>query len=116
MYGFDTCIIITIGVPTVVDAATFVNDTLDMFLTQMAEDATEDLKDGAEFFRMLNELEDRDKYAIIRNTLDPHVGNMFVTPKEIGEVVKWLSNIIANGINIAMHQGIDKDDINRFMY
>jgi spore protease len=108
--------VIAIGVPTVVDAATFVNDTLDMFLSQMAEDTPEDLKDGAEFFCMLNQLEERDKYAVIRNTLDPCIGNMFVTPKEIGEVIKWLSNIIANGINISMHSGIDKDDINRFMY
>jgi spore protease len=65
---------------------------------------------------MLNMLEDVDKHAIICNTLSPCVGNMFVTPKEIGEVVGWLSNIIANGINMAMHKGIDKDDINRFMY
>ncbi|MDR2167236.1 MAG: GPR endopeptidase [Clostridiales bacterium] len=108
--------VIAIGVPTVVDAATFVNDTLGMFLAQMSEDTPEFLKDGAAFFSMLNNLEDNDKYAIIRNTLDPHMGNMFVTPKEIGEVVRWLSNIIANGINMAMHRGIDKDDINRFMH
>jgi spore protease len=112
--------VLAVGVPTVVDAATFVNDTLDMFLSQMSQEAasgfSDELKDGADFFRMLNMLEDVDKYAIIRNTIDPLVGNMFVTPKEIGEVVGWLSNIIANGINMAMHKGIDKDDINRFMY
>ncbi|MCL2855125.1 MAG: GPR endopeptidase [Defluviitaleaceae bacterium] len=108
--------VIAIGVPTVVDAATFVNDTLDIFLAGMAEEAPEHLRDGAEFFRMLTQLEEQDKYAVIRNSLEPAVGNMFVTPKEIGEVVKWLAGIIANGINIAMHKGIDMDDINRFMY
>ena len=108
--------VIAIGVPTVVDAATFVNDTMDLFLSEMSENAPESLKDGAEFFRMLQKLEDNDKYAIIRNTLDPFVGNMFVTPKEIGEVVAWLSNMIANSINMATHEGIDQDDINRFMY
>ncbi|MCL2235475.1 MAG: GPR endopeptidase [Defluviitaleaceae bacterium] len=108
--------VVAIGVPTVVDAATFVNDTLDIFLAQMAEGTPEHLRDGAEFFRMLTQLEEQDKHAVIRNSIEPSVGNMFVTPKEIGEVVKWLSNIIANGINIAMHKGIDMDDINRFMY
>jgi len=108
--------VIAIGVPTVVDAATFVNDTMDLFLQEMSENAPENLKDGASFFRMLQQLEDRDKYAIIRNTLDPLVGNMFVTPKEIGEVVAWLSNMIANSINMATHEGIDIEDINRFMY
>ena len=99
-----------------VDAATFVNDTMDLFLEEMSENAPESLKDGANFFKMLQKLEDGDKYAVIRNTLSPHVGNMFVTPKEIGEVVGWLSNMIANSINMAIHEGIDRDDINRFMY
>jgi spore protease len=39
---------------------------------------------------------------------------MFVTPKEVDEVVDCLVNIIANGINIALHPGIDNNDINRF--
>ena len=106
----------TIGVPTVVDAATFVNDTMDLFLSEMSEKTPESLKDGAEFFRMLTKLEEGDKYNVIRNTIGPLVGNMFVTPKEIGEVVSWLSNMIANSINMATHEGIDRDDINRFMY
>jgi len=108
--------VMAIGVPTVVDAATFVNDTMDLFLSEMSQSAPESLKDGADFFKMLKELEEDDKYAIIHNTLSPHIGNMFVTPKEIGEVVAWLSNMIANSINMAMHKGIDRDDINRFMY
>ncbi|MCL2377018.1 MAG: GPR endopeptidase [Defluviitaleaceae bacterium] len=108
--------VVAIGVPTVVDAATFVNDVMDLFLSEMSASTPEGLKDGADFFKMLKQLEEDDKYAIIRNTLSPHVGNMFVTPKEIGEVVSWLSNMIANGINMAMHEGIDRDDINRFMY
>jgi len=108
--------VIAIGVPTVTDAATFVNDTMDLFLSEMSENAPESVKDGANFFRMLQKLEDGDKYAIIRNTIEPYVGNMFVTPKEIGEVVGWLANMIANSINMATHEGIDMEDINRFMY
>jgi len=108
--------VIAIGVPTVVDAGTFSADVLDLFLSEMAQDVPEALQDGAHFFEMLNELEEMDKSTIIRNTISPHIGDMFVTPKEIGEVVRWLSNIIANGINISMHKGVTKTDINRFMY
>ena len=108
--------VIAIGVPTVVDAATFVNDALNIFLAQMAEETPQHLRDGAEFFQMLTQLEEQDKHTIIRNSLEPSTGNMFVTPKEIGEVVRWLAGIIANGINIAMHKSVDMDDINRFMY
>jgi len=108
--------VLAIGVPTVVDAATFVNDTMDLFLQEMSNTASEPVKDGADFYRMLQQLEDDDKYNIIRNTLAPRVGNMFVTPKEIGEVVAWLAGMIANSINMATHEGITMDDVNRYMY
>jgi len=108
--------VVAIGVPTVVDAATFVNDTMDLFLSEMSGNAPESVKDGADFFQMLQTLEDEDKYNIIRNTLNPMVGNMFVTPKEIGEVVTWLANMIANSINMSTHEGVEQDDINRYMY
>jgi spore protease len=44
------------------------------------------------------------------------VGAMFVTPKDVDAVISRLSNIIANALNIVLHTGISKDDINRYMY
>lgn len=104
--------VIAIGVPTVVDAATLVNDSLDMMLSSMINE----LPEGSPFYEMLNNLESEEKYMLIKNVLDPYAGNMFVAPKEVDEVIERLSNIIANSINIALHPGIDKDDINRYIY
>ncbi len=104
--------VIAIGVPTVVDAATLVNDSLDMMLESMIEQ----LPEGSPFYSMLNNLESEEKYSLIRSILDPYTGNMFVTPKEVDAVMERLSNIIANSINIAVHPGITKDDINRYLY
>jgi len=104
--------VVAIGVPTVVDAATLVNDTLDLFLTSMEG---ETLCEG-QFYDMLRSLEEQDKYNLVKRILEPYSGNMFVTPKEVDSVIDRLSNIIANAINIALHPGITKDDINRFMY
>ena len=101
-----------VGVPTVVDAATLVNDTMDLMLDDMIANSEE----GSEFFNMLHNLEDNEKYSLIKRILDPYVGGMFVTPKDVDAVIERLSNIIANALNIALHPGIDKDDINRYMY
>jgi len=103
--------IIAIGVPTVVDAATLVNDTMDRMLAAMAEQAPQD----SEFYNMLGNLADEEKYHLITEILNPYTGNMFVTPKEVDAVIERLANIIANGINIALHPGIKMDDINRFI-
>jgi len=103
--------VIAIGVPTVVDAATLVNDTMDRMLSAMAEQAPQD----SEFYNMLGNLADEEKYHLITEILNPYTGNMFVTPKEVDAVIERLANIIANGINIALHPGIKMDDINRFI-
>ena len=102
--------VIAIGVPTVVDAATLVNDTMNHMLAEMLREAPK----GSPFYEMLMELEDDEKYGLIKDVLSP--GNMFVTPKEVDEVIDRLTNIIANGVNIAFHPGVDGGDINRFAY
>ena len=89
-----------------------VNDTLDLMLDDMIAQTEE----GSEFYNMLNNLEDEEKYSLIRKILDPYVGGMFVTPKDVDQVMERLSNIIANALNIALHPGISKDDMNRYMY
>ncbi|MEA5057506.1 MAG: GPR endopeptidase [Anaerotignum propionicum] len=102
--------VIAIGVPTVVDAATLVNDTMDRILASMIEQT----KKGTDFYRMLQDLEEEEKYTMITEILDPYTENMFVTPKEVDAVIDRLSNIIANGINIALHPGITMEDISKY--
>ena len=105
------CPVIAIGVPTVVDAATLVSDMMDHLINAMLGETQDQ-----EFYQMLQRLSKQEKYLLVKEVLYPHIGNMFVTPKEIDEVIEYLSNIISNGINIAMHPGIQAEDINRFKY
>lgn len=102
--------VIAIGVPTVVDAATLVNDTMDLILSSMIEQTEE----GSTFYRMLQGLEEEEKYSMITQILDPYTENMFVTPKEVDLVIDRLANIIANGINIALHPGVTLGDISKY--
>ncbi|MCL2571639.1 MAG: GPR endopeptidase [Defluviitaleaceae bacterium] len=103
--------VIGVGVPTVVDAATLVNDTMERMLGEMAEAAP----DEEAFYGMLRGLDDAERYGLIKEILDPYEGNMFVTPKDVDAVVGRLANIIASGFNIALHPGITQEDVNRYL-
>ena len=103
--------VIAVGVPTVVDAATLVNDTMERMLGEMAEAAP----DEGMFYDMLRGLQDNERYGLIKEVLDPYEGNMFVTPKDVDAVIGRLANIIASAFNIALHPGITQDDVNRYL-
>lgn len=103
--------VIAIGVPTVVDAATMANDTIDLVLDAMIKEATA----GSKFYEMLKSIDKNEKGRMIREVLDPYVGNLMVTPKEVDMVIDSLSRIIANGINIALQPALTLDDINKFL-
>jgi spore protease len=103
--------VIAIGVPTVVDAATMANDTIDLVLDSMIKQAPK----GSEFYNMLNSIDRNEKYQMIQEVLQPYVGNLIVTPKEIDDAVEKIGKVIANGLNIALHKGITLNDVNRYL-
>lgn len=88
--------VISIGIPTVVDAATIVNDTMYNLITAMGESETLNSLGSA-----LGNLNEAEKYELIRELLSPNLNAMFVTPKDVDESVKRLSFTISEGLNIA---------------
>lgn len=104
--------VIAIGVPTVVDAATIANDTIDMVMDSFIEQASE----GTEFYNMLKGIDRNEKYDLIKEVLTPYIGNLIVTPKEIDDIIEKVSKVMANGLNIALHEGITLDDVNRYVH
>ena len=88
--------VISIGIPTVVDAATIVNDTMYNLVTAMSQSEA-----FSTLGNSLKELSDGEKYELIRELLSPNLNAMFVTPKDIDESVKRLSFTISEGLNIA---------------
>ncbi len=104
--------VIAIGVPTVVDAATMANDTIERVIDALLNES----RKGSSFYNMLKDMAEEEKYTLIKEVLDPYSENMFVTPKEVDAVIENLVNIISNSINIALHPGIELDDINRYKF
>lgn len=104
--------VIAIGVPMVVDAATMANDTIDMMVDNLIEQS----RDNKAFYSMLKSVDKEEKHRMIREILNPYIGNLMVTPKEVDALIEDISKTIANGINIALHKSIELKDINRYVH
>lgn len=87
--------VIGIGVPTVVDAATIVNDTMENLI--LALESSESLKSVGEVLRSYNAAE---KYELIKELIAPHLNGMFVTPKDVDEMVKQISYTDFGSLNL----------------
>ena len=104
--------VLVIGVPTVVDAATLVNDTMDKILFEMKNQSERSSK----FYEMILSLENEEKYELICELLTPYEENMFVTPKEVDMVIDRLADIIANAINTAVHPSVKMEDMKKYSW
>ena len=83
--------VIAIGIPTVVETAVLVNDSLDLFIGK--------LQDEAKSNDYLNKLKEEDNYEEIKEALMPKDYNLIVTPKEIDELIENMKEVVAIGIN-----------------
>lgn len=104
--------VIAIGVPTVVDAATIAGDSINMLLEHLKENA----KENEGLYKMLSGIAEEDKYALIKQAITPAVGDFIVAPKEVDSVIRDISSVIANGINISVHRGIGLEDVNKYVF
>lgn len=87
------CEVIAIGVPTVVYSSTIVNDMIETMVTSGNGDS-----------------------EVIKPLVNGlfYENNMVVTPKEIDEIIKKCSKVVADGINMALHN-IDKETIDSLL-
>lgn len=92
--------VIAIGVPTVVDAATIVNDTMETLVEAL--DRSDEMK---KLGGMLGNLDRAEKYQLIQELISPHLNTMFVTPKDIDDTIRRLSFTISEGLNLAFSSG-----------
>ena len=92
--------VIAIGVPTVVDAATIVNDTMENLI--LALESSETLRGVGVVMQGYNAAE---KYELVKELISPHLNGLFVTPKDIDETVKRISFTISEALNMLFSKG-----------
>ncbi len=88
--------VIAIGVPTVVDAATIAEDTLNLAFSDLAEKIP--------FDKILHS-----------GKISQEILKFTTTPKEIDILIKKAAEVVANGINFALHDNITFEDIDIFV-
>ncbi len=92
--------VVAIGVPTVVDAATIVNDTMENLI--LALESSETLKGVGVVMQGYNAAE---KYELVKELISPHLNGLFVTPKDIDETIKRISYTISEALNMLFSKG-----------
>lgn len=117
--------VIAIGVPTVVDAVTIVNDTLRFLKKKISYnimnidnpkeklirnhgnfldiDYSLDFDERKKYLGLIGELKDDEMKDLIEEVLTPIGYNYMVTPKEVDFLIEKLSLIIANSLNKVFH-------------
>ncbi|WP_249871044.1 GPR endopeptidase [Oceanobacillus saliphilus] len=128
--------VLAIGVPTVVDAVTIASDTIDFLLKhfgrewnekdrpskslapagmafggkKLTEDDMPDQKKRETFLGMVGSLSEDEKRKLITEVLTPIGHNLMVTPKEVDGFMIDMANLIANGVNAALHEKVNVDN------
>lgn len=93
--------VIAIGIPTVIDAATIVNDMVGNLLEVLNQTKTglsEKIQESVGYF------DDQERYQLMRELMAPEMMHMFVTPKNIDETIKLLSFTLSEALNMAFQE------------
>lgn len=96
--------VVAIGIPTVIDTATIVSDTIDM----MEETLKDKVDDTGLVMGLLSDLEQHEKQMFIKEILSPLSSQSVVTVNEIDSMIELLSDILAEAINRAVHPGYEQ--------
>lgn len=127
--------VVSIGVPTVVDAVTITSDAIDFILKHFGKElresnkpsrslapaglsfgekrklTDEDLPDNEErktFLGIVGTLDENEKRKLIHEVLAPLGHNLMVTPKEVDVFIMDMANLIATGLNSALHSAVNQ--------
>ena len=103
---------IAIGVPTVCYASTIVNNALEMMGNHFGRQRGE----TKQIMGMLDDLPENERLQLVREVLEPLGHDLIVTPKEIDEFIEDIANIVATGLNAALHEAVDADNVGSYTH
>lgn len=132
--------VFAIGVPTVVDAVTITNDAIEDVLkhfgkawkdkdrpsqslapsgfhfgkSELTEADKPDQKQQQSLLGVFGTLTHEEKQAFINEVLTPLGSNLIVTPKNVDAFMEDISDVLANGLNQALHPNITTDNSNAY--
>ncbi|MDV2683063.1 GPR endopeptidase [Alkalihalophilus lindianensis] len=135
--------VIAVGIPTVVDAVSITSDTIDYVLKHFGREmregnapsrslapagmtfgekrvlTEEDLPSDEKkqtIMGMIGTLPEEEKRQLIREVLSPLGHNLMVTPKEVDVFIDDMANVIAAGLNAALHRKVNQDNVGAYTH
>ena len=127
--------VIAVGVPTVVDAASIVSDTIGYMYKHFAyqkeninnpknklmvnvnylnKDSQINNQDKENLFGIVGTLTEKQTKSLITEVLNPTGYNFMVTPKEEDFVIEKISDLISESLNHSLHN-IENDDYKKML-
>lgn len=103
---------IAIGVPTVCYASTIVNNVFDMMKSHFDQESGQAQQGQTKrILGLLTELSENERLGLVKEVLEPLGHDLIVTPKEIDEFIEDIANVIASGLNLALHDAVNPDNV-----
>ncbi|RXZ77194.1 GPR endopeptidase [Paenibacillaceae bacterium] len=99
--------VIAIGVPTVVYASTIVGNAMEMLMHHMEAQSG----NNNQIFGMMSQISEEERLGLVREVLQPLGHDLLVTPKEVDDFIEDMANIIASGLNAALHEAVDSTNV-----
>lgn len=103
---------VAIGVPTVCYASTIVNNAIEMMKSHLGSET----KETGKIMGMLHDLPEQERLALVKEVLEPLGHDLIVTPKEIDEFIEDIANIVATGLNAALHEAVDPGNVGAYTH
>ncbi|MFD3269173.1 GPR endopeptidase [Paenibacillus dendritiformis] len=103
---------IAIGVPTVCYASTIVNNAFEM----MREHFKQETNQTRQILGILEDINEQDRLLLVKEVLEPLGHDLIVTPKEVDEFMEDMANIIASGLNAALHEAVDSSNVSAYTH
>lgn len=102
--------VIAIGVPTVIDAQTIAKDTFSESIRNVLKKTDNNTDKYKALYSFIENGEEN-----LSNYIPENMSGFIVTPKDVDSMIDKTAKILANGINLALHEDITLDDVEAFI-
>ncbi|HCC32810.1 MAG TPA: GPR endopeptidase, partial [Clostridiales bacterium] len=99
--------VVAIGVPTVVHAGVIAGDLLEELVGQLEQDIR--------FRESLGQIAESVRGWLSERGSSGNMRELVVTPKQIDGMIRQVARVVAGGLNLALHPGIDADDLAQYL-
>jgi spore protease len=77
----------------------------------MQKHFSEQTRNTGQILGLLDGMQEEERLMLVKEVLNPVGHDLLVTPKEIDQFIEDIANIIASGLNAALHDAVSVDNV-----